>query len=530
MLAALVFGLVPGAWALPCPATPAIAALEHQGLEFVNATRADPRYRAETEGRARPLTLDPRAAEVARCHSEFMARAHTLSHSGPAGATPGDRLGSDGIAWTAVGENVAMAADLATADGILMKEPPFQPNHRANILNPKFTRVGIGVARSSDGLVWVTEDFYTPDRGGRAALPRGQNRREGLRISERAGRASGASCAPGEQPRRGPGEAQRRFGATGPQAGASISGTRGVAALGPAPTVSAGVVPVDWRGPRPVQPKMQLVLLGTGSPVADPERWGPAAAVLVNGESYLVDAGVGVVRRASAAAHAGHPELRVRNLKRVFLTHLHSDHTLGLPDLLLSPWVLGRRTGLVVYGPRGTSAMVSDIMQAWRKDIAVRTQGLEHEDAAMVRPEVHEIGAGEIYRDANVAVTAFLVHHGSWDEALGYTFQTSDRRIVFSGDTSPVASVAQACAGCDVLVHEVYLGRGVKAREPGQRQYFREFHTSAEELCGVAKQARPKLLLLDHQIFEGRPEAELLAAVRACYSGAVESGRDLGVY
>lgn len=456
VLAALVFGLVPGAWALPCPATPAIAALEHQGLEFLNATRADPRYRAETEGRARPLTLDPKAAEVARCHSEIMARAHTLSHSGPAGATPGDRLGSDGIAWTAVGENVAMAADLTTADGILMKEPPFQPNHRANILNPKFTRVGIGVARSSDGLVWVTEDFYTP--------------------------------------------------------------------------ANAGVVPVDWRGTEPVQPKTQLVLLGTGSPVADPERWGPAAAVLVNGESYLVDAGVGVVRRALAAAHAGHPELGVRNLKRVFLTHLHSDHTLGLPDLLLSPWVLGRRTGLVVYGPRGTSAMVSDIMQAWQKDIAVRTQGLEHEDAATVRPEVHEIGAGEIYRDANVAVTAFLVHHGSWDEALGYAFQTSDRRIVFSGDTSPVASVAQACAGCDVLVHEVYLERGVKAREPGQRQYFRQFHTSAEELCGVAKQARPKLLVLDHQIFEGRPEADLLAAVRACYSGAVESGRDLGVY
>src|SRR6185437_4835837 len=165
LLAALTLAAVPSALARPCPATPAIAALEHQGLEFLNATRADPRYRAETQGRARPLRLDAQAAEVARCHSEAMARAHALSHSGPDGASPGDRLTAAGLDWTAVGENVAMAADLATADRILMQEPPFQPNHRANILNPAFTRVGVGVARSSDGLVWVTEDFYAPAGG-----------------------------------------------------------------------------------------------------------------------------------------------------------------------------------------------------------------------------------------------------------------------------------------------------------------------------------------------------------------------------
>ncbi|MGH9394495.1 MAG: MBL fold metallo-hydrolase, partial [Terriglobales bacterium] len=407
----LALGLAPrAAAAVPCPASAAIAALERQGLEFLNTTRADRRYRAETRGEAHALRWSARAAGAARCHSEAMARAHRLSHADPSGADPGARLSAAGVDWAGVGENVAMAADLKTADGILMKEPPFQPNHRANILNPAFTDVGVGIARSSDGLLWVTEDFFMPSVG--AAPPR----------------------------------------------------------------LTTASAPVSGRGAS----RTELVLLGTGSPVADPERWGPAAAVVVNGEAYLVDAGAGVVRRAVAAARNGHPELRAAKLRRVFITHLHSDHTLGYPDLILSPWVLGRKQALEAYGPAGLQAMTRNLLAAWKKDIAVRTTGLEHEDAAGVRVEVHEIAPGEVYRDANVVVTAFRVHHGSWDEAFGYAFQTADRRIVFSGDTTPVAAVSAACHGCDLLVHEVYNARGVAARESGQAAYFRAFHTSID--------------------------------------------------
>src|ERR1700683_4358124 len=101
-------------------------------------------------------------------------------------------------------------------------------------------------------------------------------------------------------------------------------------------------------------PVTQVVVLGSGTPHADPHRSGPAVAVIVTGQSYLVDCGPGIVRRAAAASRQGVPGLEMPKLRTLFLTHLHSDHTLGLPDLIFTPWVLGRTDRLTVYGPRGT--------------------------------------------------------------------------------------------------------------------------------------------------------------------------------
>src|SRR5689334_17350665 len=103
--------------------------------------------------------------------------------------------------------------------------------------------------------------------------------------------------------------------------------------------------------------RTRVILLGTGTPYADPARSGPAVALIVDSNTYIVDAGTGIVRRAAAA------KIPMRSLRIAFLTHLHSDHTVGLPDLMLSPWVLGRTVPLDVYGPPGTSTMV-DHLQA----------------------------------------------------------------------------------------------------------------------------------------------------------------------
>lgn len=188
----------------------------------------------------------------------------------------------------------------------------------------------------------------------------------------------------------------------------------------------------------------KVVLLGTGTPNADPERSGPAVAVVVNGAAYLVDCGPGVVRRAVAAERKKNiPALNVTKLQKVFITHLHSDHTLGLPDLIFTPWVLGRALPLEVYGPRGLKDMTDNIERAWAKDINIRTNGLEQGNTTGYKVEAHEVDPGVIYKDANVTVTAFEVKHGSWDQAFGYKFQTADRIIVISGDTAPTDSVAK---------------------------------------------------------------------------------------
>lgn len=274
----------------------------------------------------------------------------------------------------------------------------------------------------------------------------------------------------------------------------------------------------------------KIVVLGTGTPVADPDRSGPAVAIVVGERAFLVDCGPGVVRRAAAAERDGIDVLKVTNLNTVFITHLHSDHTLGLPDLILSPWVLGRTDPLTAYGPKGLQDMTDSIERAWRKDIDIRINGLEGGNTTGYKVVVHEIASGVVFNQDGVKVTAFAVKHGSWDESLGYRFDTPDRSIVLSGDTAPADSVVQACHGCDVLLHEVYNPHGKEMQDPHWVHYFKAFHTSDTELGEIAARAHPHLLILYHQVLEGLPESQLVNEVRKHYSGKVVSAHDLGLY
>jgi ribonuclease BN (tRNA processing enzyme) len=273
-----------------------------------------------------------------------------------------------------------------------------------------------------------------------------------------------------------------------------------------------------------------VVLLGTGTPNADPDRSGPATAVVVDGVAFIVDAGPGVVRQAAAAARNGIGALAAANLDRVFLTHLHSDHTIGLPDLLLTPWVLERATPLAVYGPAGTAAMVEHLLAAYDADIHRRIDGSQPQNRTGQRAEVHEITPGIVYRDSTVTVTAFAVAHEDWSQAFGFRFETADGVVVVSGDTRPTESVVTACDGCDILVHEVYSEAGFARRSPEWQRYHARAHTSASQLADLASRARPGRLVLTHQLFWGTDEADLLAEVRARYGGEVVSGRDLDVF
>lgn len=273
-----------------------------------------------------------------------------------------------------------------------------------------------------------------------------------------------------------------------------------------------------------------LVLLGTGTPNPDPDRAGSGLAIVVNGTPYLVDAGVGTVRRAAAAAQNGVTALEAENLDRVFITHLHSDHTLGLADLIFTPWVLERERPLEAYGPSGLVVMTEHLVAAYEADVRRRIDGLQPQNATGNHVNVHVVQPGEIYRDSNVTVTAFSVSHEQWDEAYGYRFETADKVIVISGDARPSESVVAACNGCDILVHEVYSDAGFARRKPEWQRYHASAHTSASELAEIARRTAPKLLVLYHQLFMGTSEEDLVAEVQAHYDGRVVSGRDLDVF
>ena len=272
-----------------------------------------------------------------------------------------------------------------------------------------------------------------------------------------------------------------------------------------------------------------VVLLGTGTPRPDPAAAGAATAIVVGGRVFLFDAGPGVERRLNAAG------LPINGVTALFITHLHSDHTLGLPDLIFTSWVMGRRTPLQAYGPHGLAQMVDHIVAAWSEDIAIRTDGLEHEAPGGYRVAVHEIRPGVVYDSGGVSVTAIPVLHGSWKEAYGYRIDTPDRHIVISGDTRPSPALAAAAQGVDVLIHEAYAeSRLAPESRPGGAdwpRYMRAFHTSDVELGRLAAGARPKLLIVDHVMRKGASDSEMIAGVRrGGFQGRVVIGKDLDRY
>jgi ribonuclease Z len=282
--------------------------------------------------------------------------------------------------------------------------------------------------------------------------------------------------------------------------------------------------------------RTQLVILGTGTPIINPDRSGPSVAVIVNDSAYLVDFGPGVVRRAAAAARDKHiTALTPKNLKVVFATHLHSDHTAGLSDLYLTPAVEGRPGALELYGPPGIAAMARHIQAAYVKDVDIRVHGLEHGNANAYHINAHEIHPGIVYKDENVTVTAFAVAHGTWDFSYGYRFDTADRSIVISGDTAPTQAVVRACHGCDLLVHEVYSTAWFQERPPERQKYHYTFHTSTTPLAEIANGAKPKQLVLYHQLFRPQDESNVDAVLidelrKAGYAGPVVSAHDLDIF
>ncbi|HEU5401552.1 MAG TPA: MBL fold metallo-hydrolase [Terriglobales bacterium] len=299
--------------------------------------------------------------------------------------------------------------------------------------------------------------------------------------------------------------------------------------------------------------RTRVVLLGTGTPVPDPDRSGPATVVVVDGAAYLVDFGPGVVRRAeSAALKSGISAVEPENLRVAFVTHLHSDHTAGYSDLIFSGWTAGRSVPLQVYGPAGLAAMTYHILQAYRVDIETRTNPNGPMRDASRFPDAwkvnaHEIRSGVVYKDEKVTVTAFPTRHAM--ESYGYRFDTPDRRIVISGDTNPVDETVKACNGCDILIHEAQSVELLPKLPASIQSFVAKYHTTTEQLAELAKRAKPKLLVVYHTISfppgiaparflpPGAPADALYASpemlqkeIGSRYSGKFVIGKDLDVY
>lgn len=244
---------------------------------------------------------------------------------------------------------------------------------------------------------------------------------------------------------------------------------------------------------------MKIILLGTGTPNAEPAASGQAFAVIRNGKTYLIDCGPGVVRACTSMFYKGIRDLRPQNLTHVFITHLHSDHTAGFADLLLIPWVLERKEPLHVYGPAGTENMCTHISQAYSADTDFRNDGPEPANHTGHRTDVHEITEGKIFEEDGLSVYAYRVSHGQL-ESYCYVFEADGKKAVFSGDTRAMEKMKDIAHHADIFVHEAQYTAALSERSPAWQAYHASMHTMSIELADIINAAKPALTVTVHRI------------------------------
>jgi ribonuclease Z len=277
----------------------------------------------------------------------------------------------------------------------------------------------------------------------------------------------------------------------------------------------------------------KLIILGSGTPNPDPERYGSGYAVVVNESAYIVDFGPGIVRRISAMSPTwggDFPSMELQNINTAFLTHIHSDHSGALADLILTPWIMGRDTPLKLYGPSGLEAMSKNITEAYIDDINYRLYGSQPANELGFKSNVTEIvDDGSIYKDKNVEVIAFKNNHGDFKNSFGFLFITDDKRILFSGDTAVSANLKKYGNDLDILVHEVFSSETFVNKTKDWQIYHQAHHTSSIDLGIIADELQPKKLVMSHILFWGASEESILNDIGVNFSGQAIIAKDLMV-
>ncbi len=272
--------------------------------------------------------------------------------------------------------------------------------------------------------------------------------------------------------------------------------------------------------------EIRVTLLGTGCPPPLMERFGPSTLVEAGEKKFVFDAGRGALQRLRQVG------VRWHEVTGVFLTHLHSDHVVGFPDLWLTGWIVPpvRKVPLAVWGPVGTSHMMSYLEKAYEFDIRIRIadDGVPAEGAAL---KVSEVTEGVVYEDAGVKITAFEVDHAPVKPAFGYRIDHGGRSVVLSGDTRFSENLIRHAQDVDVLVHEV-AAPAVFPREkvpPERAKRIVAHHTTPEEAGEIFARTKPRLAVYSHIAPPIATAADLLPPTRKTYDGAVEVGEDLMV-
>jgi ribonuclease Z len=276
----------------------------------------------------------------------------------------------------------------------------------------------------------------------------------------------------------------------------------------------------------------QVVMLGTGTPVPDPNRAGPGIAVVHNGKAYLFDTGAGIVRNAiKANMKLGIKALNPTNIEHVFYTHMHSDHINDFAELIQTVW-WRKATKFQIYGPKEIVEMADGMYAMTAPDTRFRVNSIQpriRDDSWQV--DTHVIKkAGIVFENDGISIEAFVVPHGEFKPAFGYKIVTDDKTIVISGDTAFSETLIEKAKGADILLHEVISKEGLSSQTESWQNYHTAYHTPTDKVAETANRAKPKLLVLYHALFYGVSEETLLQEVTNLYDGPVVLADDLDIF
>ncbi len=268
-------------------------------------------------------------------------------------------------------------------------------------------------------------------------------------------------------------------------------------------------------------PFIKVTLLGTGTPEPSIERFGPSILIEAGGETLLFDAGRGCLQRLRQV------NVFYNRINALFLTHLHSDHIVGIPDLWLTGWLTSKRaTPLEVFGPTGTNAMIDYLQKAFAYDIKIRIED-DKADRQGSRLLPKEIQQGVIYEKNGVKVIAFDVDHYPVFPAFGYRIEYKGHSVVLSGDTRYSENLIRYAKGADLLIHEVVIAPDTLSKSDPKYPIFAH-HTTPEQAAKVFNEVKPKLAAYSHIVnLYAQKEDEILKRTKATYAGPLVLGRDL---
>lgn len=275
----------------------------------------------------------------------------------------------------------------------------------------------------------------------------------------------------------------------------------------------------------------KVTLLGTGSPFPLVERFGMSTLVEAGREKLLFDVGRGSTIRLWQA------HVPLGSVTATFISHFHSDHTVGIPDLWLTGWIQRpfgmRRSPFVIYGPKGMTAMMDDLRRAYDADIRIRTVD-EHDPPEGIAVDAHDYDEGVIYERNGVRVTAITVDHGDVIKpAFGWRIDYGGRSVVLSGDTRYSPHLIEAAKGAQLFVHEVSAATPAMLANPGIVQAIFAHHTSPQDAGRAFAAVHPRLAVYSHLVLLGdathEPPSldELVRQTRETYEGPLVVGADL---